>query len=211
MIRQLIVAIAALFAIGAALRGQDAAKKPLVRSARHSREAPATFKVDVRHERRHVRRRRDRAWAPIGADPLLQPREERLLRRRAVLPRRSRTSWCSSASTPIRRCRPRSRTRIKDDPVEGEQQEGLRHLRADLRRRTRARRQFFINFKDNAFLDRQGFAPFGEVTSGMDVGREDHRQARRETEPGRIQSQGNAYLTKEFPKLDYIKTATIEK
>ena len=27
----------------------------------------------------------------------------------------------------------------------------------------------------------------------------------------RINAKGNAYLTKEFPKLDYIKTATIAK
>ena len=27
----------------------------------------------------------------------------------------------------------------------------------------------------------------------------------------RIQTDGNAYLTKEFPKLDYIRKATIEK
>ena len=28
---------------------------------------------------------------------------------------------------------------------------------------------------------------------------------------GRLQSEGNAYLNKEFPKLDYIKSATIAK
>ena len=28
---------------------------------------------------------------------------------------------------------------------------------------------------------------------------------------GRVSGEGNAYLTKEFPKLDFIKTATIEK
>jgi peptidyl-prolyl cis-trans isomerase A (cyclophilin A) len=74
----------------------------------------------------------------------------------------------------------------------------------------------FINFGNNAGLDDQGFAPFGQVISGMDVVDSLYAEygegAPRGDGPdqGLIQSQGNAYLKKDFPKLDYIKTATIE-
>jgi peptidyl-prolyl cis-trans isomerase A (cyclophilin A) len=77
--------------------------------------------------------------------------------------------------------------------------------------------QVFINFGDNANLDRMGFAPFGRVVSGMDVvdkiyaGYGEGAPSGRGPEQGRIQMEGNAYLTKQFPKLDYIKKATIEK
>ena len=77
--------------------------------------------------------------------------------------------------------------------------------------------QVFINYGDNAGLDGQGFAPFGKVVSGLEV--VDHLyKAYGEGAPngngpnqGLIQSQGNAYLKKNFPQLDYIKKATIEK
>ena len=71
--------------------------------------------------------------------------------------------------------------------------------------------QVFINFKDNASLDAQGFAPFGEVTTGMDVVDKITAQYGERPNQGAIQSQGNAYLNKDFPKLDYVKKATIEK
>jgi peptidyl-prolyl cis-trans isomerase A (cyclophilin A) len=77
--------------------------------------------------------------------------------------------------------------------------------------------QVFINFGDNARLDQSGFAPFGKIASGMDVVEKLYAEygegAPRGTGPdqGRIQMEGNTYLTKEFPKQDYIKKATIEK
>jgi peptidyl-prolyl cis-trans isomerase A (cyclophilin A) len=75
--------------------------------------------------------------------------------------------------------------------------------------------QVFINFRNNANLDALGFAPFGEVTSGMEVVDKIHtgygEGAPRGNGPeqGRLQAEGNAYLLKNFPKLDYIKSATI--
>jgi len=78
--------------------------------------------------------------------------------------------------------------------------------------------QVFINFVDNsASLDKLGFAAFGDVTEGQDVVRKiftgygEGAPRGKGPEQGRIQAEGNAYLNKEFPKLDYIKKATIEK
>jgi peptidyl-prolyl cis-trans isomerase A (cyclophilin A) len=71
--------------------------------------------------------------------------------------------------------------------------------------------QIFVNFKDNAFLDAQGFTPFGQVVSGMEVVEKITSQYGEKPNQGMIQSEGNAYLNKEFPKLDFVKKATIEK
>jgi peptidyl-prolyl cis-trans isomerase A (cyclophilin A) len=71
--------------------------------------------------------------------------------------------------------------------------------------------QVFINFKDNSGLNRTGFAPFGKIISGMDVVDKIYSVYGERPEQARIQTEGTAYLTKSFPKLDYIKKATIEK
>ena len=76
--------------------------------------------------------------------------------------------------------------------------------------------QVFINFGNNSGLDRQGFAPFGRVVDGMNVVDSifndygEGAPSGRGPAQGRIQAEGNAYLNKDFPKLDYVKTATIE-
>jgi peptidyl-prolyl cis-trans isomerase A (cyclophilin A) len=75
--------------------------------------------------------------------------------------------------------------------------------------------QVFINYGDNVALDGMGFAPFGRVLEGMDA--VDHlfagygEGAPRGAGPsqGRIQGEGNAYLAREFPELDFVKRAAI--
>jgi peptidyl-prolyl cis-trans isomerase A (cyclophilin A) len=75
--------------------------------------------------------------------------------------------------------------------------------------------QVFINFGDNSQLDSSGFAPFGRVVRGMDVvdkiysGYGEGAPSGRGPDQGRLQAEGNAYLMKDFPRLDYIKSATI--
>ena len=76
--------------------------------------------------------------------------------------------------------------------------------------------QVFINLVNNARLDGSGFAPFGEVVSGMDVveklysGYGESYPGGNGPRPDLIQTQGNAYLEKDFPRLDFIKKVSIQ-
>ena len=75
--------------------------------------------------------------------------------------------------------------------------------------------QMFINFGDNSQLDGMSFSPFGRVVEGMDVvdklynGYGEGAPRGRGPDQGRIQEEGNAYLKKSYPKLDYVEKAEI--
>ena len=75
--------------------------------------------------------------------------------------------------------------------------------------------QLFFNMKNNKDLDKQGFAPIGKVIEGMDVVERFYSSygemapRGQGPDPSKIEIQGNGYLDAKFPRLDYIKKATI--
>jgi peptidyl-prolyl cis-trans isomerase A (cyclophilin A) len=176
-------------------------------------QAPESYRVEFETSKGNFAIEVTRAWAPLGADRFYNLvksgfyNEARFFR---VLPGfvvqfglpgdpGVGSSWRSA--------------RITDDSVTQSNRPGyLSFATAGPNTRTT---QVFINLGDNAGLDRMGFAPFGQVVSGMDIveqlysGYGEGAPGGRGPEQGRIHGEGNVYLEKDFPKLDYIRSARL--
>jgi peptidyl-prolyl cis-trans isomerase A (cyclophilin A) len=98
---------------------------------------------------------------------------------------------------------------LSDEPVKQSNKRGTLTF-ADAGPNTRSA-QLFINFVDNSRLDRGGFTPVGQVTNGMSVVDSLYTGYGETPDQGRIGAEGNAYLVREFPKLDYIVTARVSQ
>jgi peptidyl-prolyl cis-trans isomerase A (cyclophilin A) len=103
--------------------------------------------------------------------------------------------------------------RLQDDPVKQSNKRGyISYAMAGPNTRTT---QLFINYGDNSKLDQMGFAPIARVVEGMDVvdrlysGYGEGAPSGKGPDQGRLQGEGSAYLTKDFPQLDCIKRASI--
>jgi peptidyl-prolyl cis-trans isomerase A (cyclophilin A) len=148
-----------------------------------------------------------RAWAPLGADRFYNLIVNQFFDEAAffrVVPNFI-VQFGLSADPAVNRVW-RS-ANIKDDPVTQSNKPGyITFATAGPHTRTT---QLFINFGNNNFLDGQGFSPFGQVTQGMDVVKKLHSGYGEKPDQGAITSQGKAYLDKNFPNLDSIKTAVI--
>ncbi len=73
--------------------------------------------------------------------------------------------------------------------------------------------QLFINLGDNVALDKMGFAPICQLdeASMLVADRLHAGYGEKLTEQqGRISSEGNVFLKREYPELDYIKSALLE-
>merc|ERR1712039_1107269 len=96
--------------------------------------------------------------------------------------------------------------KIQDDPVTQSNKRGfVSFATSGANSRTS---QMFINFGDNSRLDGMGFSPFAKVVEGMDVVDRIYKIGEKPNQ-GQIQSQGNAYLNKQFPQLTYTVGAKL--
>lgn len=100
---------------------------------------------------------------------------------------------------------------IPDDPVKESNKRGFVTFAMSGSPNSRSV-QLFINLVDNGRLDAMGFAPFGEVSEGLDVVDKlygGYAEGLTKLQ-GRIAAEGNAFLEKNYSDLDAIKKASIE-
>jgi peptidyl-prolyl cis-trans isomerase A (cyclophilin A) len=169
--------------------------------------APDTFHVTFETSRGDFVVRVNRAWAPLGADrfyELVQSgfyNDNRFFR---VVPGFVVQFGLNGKPTENNRW---DEKRLADDPVRASNVRGSVAFATE-GPGTRSH-QLFINLGSNGRLDTLGFAPIGLVVKGMEVVDSIYGGYGEGPDQGMIQSLGNNYLARNFPKLDYIKTAVV--
>jgi cyclophilin family peptidyl-prolyl cis-trans isomerase len=202
--------------LGCATR--TASRQPLLEPETAALDAPAPNRFDVRFETSQgpIVLAVHRAWAPAGADRFYYLVRngffdgERFFRVRAGF---IAQFGLNGDPEVIAAWKHRS---LPDDSVRVSNMRGtVAYAMTGPNTRTT---QIYINLSDNQRLDAQGFAPFARITSGMDAADrlysgygESAGGGVRAGKQGLIEAGGNAYLTRAFPKLDYIKRATVTK
>ena len=178
-------------------------------------QAPATFRVRLETTKGAIVIDCVRAWSPLGADRFYELVTSGYYDDSALFRIRANT-WVQFGinGTPSMAQAWRGKT-IPDDPFKEPNTRGtIAFAFAVPNGRTT---QVFINLRDNREThDREPFTPFGKVVEGMDVA-DGLFDEYGETAGGGIRAGkqapvfqgGNDYLRKNFPKLDYIKTARV--
>lgn len=194
---------------------QTAARKSLLNPAGLNEKAPETYNVKFDTSAGEFVIKVTRAWAPNGADRFYNLvkngfyNETRFFR---AVPNFMVQFGINGNPTVAKVWQS---ARIPPDKVTQSNRKGFITFAMGATPDTRTT-QVFINFRNNTNLDSMGFAPFGEVVSGIEnvdkiyTGYGEGAPRGSGPAQARVQAEGNAYLTKSFPKMDYIKTATVE-
>jgi peptidyl-prolyl cis-trans isomerase A (cyclophilin A) len=208
--RLILTLVLALFAAPAFAQAPN-----LANPAALNEQAPASYKVKFDTTKGAFVIQVTRAWAPHGADRFYNLVKNGFydnVRFFRVISGFMVQFGINGAPQLSARWR---QAQIADDPVTQSNKRGMITF-ATAGPNTRTT-QVFINFADNTNLDGMGFAPFGRIVSGMNVvdalNAEYGEGAPRGRGPdqSKLQNEGNAYLAREFARMDYVKKATIEK
>jgi peptidyl-prolyl cis-trans isomerase A (cyclophilin A) len=197
-----------------ALAGPALAQSPnLANPAALNEQAPATYKAQFETSKGVVVVQVTRAWAPQGADRFYNLVKNGFfdnVRFFRVISGFMVQFGINGDPNVMAKWR---NAKIRDDRVTQSNKRGMiTFATSGPNSRTT---QVFINFNDNSMLDGQGFAPFGKVVTGMNVvdalyaGYGEGAPGGAGPDQGRLQMEGNAYLAKDFPRMDYVKKATI--
>lgn len=188
-------------------------KASLLDPASLKEQAPGTYKVKFTTTKGDFIVEVTRAWAPRGADRFYNLVKHHYYDGASffrVLPGFV-AQFGISADPPVSKAW--ASATIPDDPVTQSNLRGsLTFATSGPNTRTT---QIFINLADNASLDSMGFSAFGKVIEGMEVvekfysGYGEGAPQGQGPDQERITKEGKAYLDKNFPSLDSIKTAAI--
>jgi peptidyl-prolyl cis-trans isomerase A (cyclophilin A) len=184
------------------------AEQPPPAPSAASTQVPAAFKVRFDTSKGPIVIEVHRDWAPIGADhfyALVKSGYFDGARFFRVVP--NFVVQFGLAADPA--ITAKWNKPVDDDPVKQTNRVGsIVYATAGPNTRTT---QLFINLRSNQSLDSQGFAPFGMVTgNGMSVVQQIYSGYGEQPDQGAITNQGNNYINASFPKLDFIKKATLE-
>ncbi len=201
-----------LFVLASILAGCTKAPEPATPAK--IEQAPDLYRVKFATSKGDFVIQVHKDWAPIGADRFFELVQSKFFdnsRFFRVLPRFV-VQFGIAADPKVTGIWVNGR--IKDDPVKQSNKKGtVTFAKSGPASRTT---EVFINYGDNSRLDKDGFAPFGEVVSGMDVvekfysGYGDVMPRGNGPNQTRIEAEGNEYLEQSFPRLDSIKTARVE-
>ena len=187
-----------------------AAQPSLKNPASLTDKAPATYKVKLDTTAGPVVIEVHRDWAPLGADRFYNLVKYGFydgVRFFRVLPG-FMAQGGMSGDPAIQKLW--GRNNINDDPVKQSNKRGFVTFAKTGAPNSRST-QIFINYADNSSLDPHGFAPFGQVVSGMEAVDKFETYGRNNVpDQGMITTEGEAYLKRDYPKLTVIKKATIE-
>jgi peptidyl-prolyl cis-trans isomerase A (cyclophilin A) len=183
-------------------------KAPMLNPALYKATAPATFKAKFTTTKGIFVVEVHRDWAPIGAD-----RFYNLVKGgyydggpfyRVMAGFMAQFGYGPNPAVN----KAWEKATLKDDPVTQSNKRGYITFAKTSAPNSRST-HLFINYVDNAFLDGNGFAPFGTVVLGMEVVDSIYKDYGEKMDQNQVREGGIAYVKKGFPNADLILSAEL--